>query len=61
LPEFNEDVWFATIDKVVVYNDGNLAFYFKDGTELENIISENKIPAGLGVLVCQPCGSFLCL
>jgi len=34
LPEFNEDVWFATVDKVVVYNDSNLIFHFKDGTEL---------------------------
>ena len=34
LLEFNEDVWFATIDKVVVYNDSDLIFHFKDGTEL---------------------------
>jgi len=34
LPEFNENVWFATIDKVAVYNNSNLTFHFKDGTEL---------------------------
>ncbi len=34
LPEFNEDVWSTTVDKVIVYNGSNLNFYFKDGTEL---------------------------
>jgi len=34
LLEFNEDVWFATVDKVVVYNGSDLTFHFKDGTEL---------------------------
>ncbi|MBW7571629.1 hypothetical protein [Caproiciproducens faecalis] len=34
LPEFNEDVWFAVVEKVVVYNDSSLIFHFKGGTEL---------------------------
>lgn len=31
--EFDEQLWIATIDKVVVMLDGRLVFYFKDGTE----------------------------
>lgn len=37
LPEFNENVWFATVDKVVVYNGSNLIFHFKDGSMIDII------------------------
>jgi len=34
LEDFDERIWMAAIDKVVVQPDGKLAFWFKDGTKL---------------------------
>ncbi|SCZ79498.1 zinc ribbon domain-containing protein [Acidaminobacter hydrogenoformans] len=35
LDEFDERIWTLTIDKVVVKEDGEIVFCFKDGTEVE--------------------------
>lgn len=35
LTEFNEQLWIAAIDKVMVFQDGRLLFDFKAGTEIE--------------------------
>lgn len=35
LTEFDEKLWVAAVDKVTVFQDGRLAFVFKDGTEIE--------------------------
>lgn len=34
LLEFDDRIWIAAIDKVVVQPDGKLVFRFKDGTEI---------------------------
>ena len=35
LTEFDEKLWVAAVDKVLVFQDGRLVFTFKDGTEIE--------------------------
>lgn len=35
IDEFDEDLWLATIDKVVVENSGTMRFVFRSGTEIE--------------------------
>ena len=34
LTEFDETLWISTIGKVVIGNDNNIIFYFRDGTEI---------------------------
>lgn len=34
LEKFDERIWIASIDKVVVQMDGGLVFWFKDGTKI---------------------------
>lgn len=36
LDEFDERLWFTTVDKVTVLPDGKLVFKFKDGTEIRD-------------------------
>ena len=35
ITEFNESLWYATVDQVRVLADGRLRFIFKDGTRIE--------------------------
>ena len=35
ITEFNERLWYATVDQVRVLADGRLRFIFKDGTRIE--------------------------
>ena len=35
IAEFNESLWYATVDQVRVLADGRLRFIFKDGTRIE--------------------------
>lgn len=39
LTDFDEEVWCAIIDKVIVENTGRLVFQFKDGSNTEEILS----------------------
>lgn len=39
LTDFDEDVWCAIIDKVIVEKNGRLIFQFKDGSNTEEILS----------------------
>lgn len=36
ITEFNDDLWFAVIENVVVGVDGSLTFKFKNGIEIKN-------------------------
>lgn len=38
LTEFDEELWYATVDRVIVQSEHEIAFQFKDGTELPWII-----------------------
>ena len=38
LVTFDERIWIAAIDKVVVQTDGKLVFWFKDGTKIIRLI-----------------------
>lgn len=40
IEEFNEDLWYAFVDKVTVYTDNNLKFQFKDGSNMSISIDE---------------------
>ena len=33
--EFDNRLWFMTVDKVVVKRNGKLVYYFRNGTEVE--------------------------
>ena len=35
ITEFNESLWYATVDQVRALADGRLRFIFKDGTQIE--------------------------
>lgn len=34
LTEFDEELWFATVDRVIVKSEQEITLRFKDGTEL---------------------------
>jgi site-specific DNA recombinase len=35
LTDFDEALWTATVDKVIIVDDNNIIFHFKDGTEIK--------------------------
>ncbi len=35
ISEFDEDLWYALVDYVTVFNKENVRFTFKDGTEIK--------------------------
>ena len=35
LDSFDEELWRATIEKVIVFHDGKMIFQFLDGTEIQ--------------------------
>lgn len=32
--EFDEELWYSTVDRVTVYEDKRMAFTFRDGTQV---------------------------
>ena len=35
LTDFDEDLWTSTIDKVVIVDNNNIIFYFRDGAKIK--------------------------
>ncbi|WP_294749830.1 recombinase family protein [uncultured Ruminococcus sp.] len=40
IEEFNEDLWYAFVDKITIYADNQLSFQFKDGSDMSISIDE---------------------
>ena len=40
IEEFNEDLWYAFVDKVTIYPDNQLKLQFKDGSDMSISIDE---------------------
>jgi site-specific DNA recombinase len=42
LTDFDEALWTSTIEKVVIEDDNNMIFHFRDGTKIKQEIYKNK-------------------